>query len=66
MKTEKIRIVVNDSGAHVFVGGKDVTENCVGYEVKQEAGRYARLELRYVYYTEDIDIDGDCLVKEVT
>ena len=64
MEWKPIRIEIKDKSAHVFVDGKDVAQNCVGYKVEQEAGEFAKLTIKTVYYTKDLEISGEAIVKQ--
>lgn len=64
MEWKPIRIEIKDKSAHVFVDGKDVAQNCVGYTVEQEAGGFATVTIKTMYYTKDLEISGEAIVKQ--
>lgn len=64
MEWKPIRIEIKDKSAHVFIDGKDVSQNCVGYKVEQKAGGFAKLTIKTVYYTKDLEIGGEAIVKQ--
>lgn len=47
----RIRIDAKPDGtARIELDGEDVSDACTGYSIEQEAGGYARVELRHVYW----------------
>ena len=64
MEWKPIRIEIKDKSAHVFIDGKDVAQNCVGYTVEQEAGGFAKLTIKTVWYTQDLEISGEAIVEQ--
>ncbi len=64
MDLKPIRIEIKDKSAHVFVDGKDVAQNCVGYKVEQQAGGFATVTIETMYYTKDLEISGEAIVKQ--
>ena len=64
MKWKPIRIEIKDKSAHVFVDGKDVAQNCVGCKVEQEACGFATVTIKTMYYTKDLEISGEAIVKQ--
>lgn len=56
---KRVRIKTNGKTAHVEVDGKSADDKLVAYEIRQEAGGFASVELTYLVYTNDLEYDAE-------
>lgn len=55
---EKIKIVANGTCAHVYLNGKDIAGELVGYSISQEAGMPCVVDLHYRLYPAEVDFEN--------
>jgi hypothetical protein len=56
---DSIKIVAHGATAEVYVDGKDVSSQLVGYEISHEAGNCPVVGLHYRYFPDEVKIDVD-------